>query len=538
MRFLALLLALCCGSAMGAQMLRILDARGNPLPNFTLHGRLTVENVDWLHAPSTRVNEISIPYPSLKTDARGYLNFGEKTMLPPGRYRLALASEDTAGPLVSFVIGADGQATIDHYALAAQPRDITQTVFGKDGKPLPHAVVSATYCWQDLAYTLHATANAEGTVVWKDVPPVRLLVWGPRVAQGVLPADATQVTAPLLPVETLTQYTPLFQPTVAGTVPEPVSWWRVMHGPCLTETEMGEAIFAPGNASGLHLGSNDSRVGDRLSVIILAKSLPPRVAYLDDAIMPMNEYGVTVNFPITFHAAPEIRGRLLRSDGRPLPGVSRLGIAPADVGSFPQLLRQPKLVKLGLMCPVETGDGSFAVRVPVAGKYRLLVDLYDDKSPLPPALQLNVVPGVNTVAVKLPAPLIEVPAGTVVRGLARYAPANPTFLTVAAHAPLMPVFGPTEGLLGLAYRTTPNTLCFWTAHRPLQTLKLRDVTLSFRNAQGNPYQERVILLPLLPLSREEWMGRDTPELYTADTKRLILNGAQSYHLQLWPGTYT
>ena len=145
-------------------------------------------------------------------------------------------------------------------------------------------------------------------------------------------------------------------------------------------------------------------------------------------------------------------------DGKPVPRVNRLVVLALDAEP-PALPERPFRTpnELPPLTPVPAGDG-YEVKVPGPGKYRLLVDCFDDSVPPLPGMVVTVpAEGADTV-VALPPPVLTVPRGAEVGWLTRHAPQRPQSLIATAGETVVPVFGSADGLLAAWFRPAPDVL--------------------------------------------------------------------------------
>jgi hypothetical protein len=515
-----------------AQTLTVVDADGQPLVNTRLHGHIAGNAVTWAEQPSvTR----AYTYPDeFTTDVQGKLDFvRQHRTLAPGTYLCALASASQEGAVVALTVEADGTLSQDRYTLADTPRDVTQTVYGYDGAPAAHARVFASYCTYDTAHLLDGMCDATGTVVWKGLPHVRVIVWGDQVPVAVIPPDADSRT-PSLPRSMPTRemdYAVTLRPANPIAAVEPMRWWSTRIRQYGQEDSRSAGSYDPlVKEAALNCFPAPLANGETVSVVLVSNGAVPRLGYLDNVFVPYNEYGRAITIPVTFAPLLQAHGALVDAQGAPAPGVSRLRVLPDDPRALPRLLLRPEVRALGLLQATLADAGHFTVTLPQPGGYRLLVDLFDEHVPTPSALHFAVTPEQSRPTITLPPPLFSAPGGSEVRYLIRNAPATTRVLTVAARGDAVAVYGPRADLLQLTCRPAPNVLLSWDAARQtITTLALQHTTLSLRTDAGTPAYGRITLEPLLP-------SRGNSNSPGAESDAQPLNGPQQA-LDLWPGVY-
>ncbi len=62
--------------------------------------------------------------------------------------------------------------------MTARCRRVQQTIFGEDGNPKPGATVTASYTLNGQWVLESAQADNDGKVLWKQLPPAPVIVWG------------------------------------------------------------------------------------------------------------------------------------------------------------------------------------------------------------------------------------------------------------------------------------------------------------------------------------------------------------------------
>jgi len=514
------------------------------LPAFT-HARVTITDEKKVPLANKRLTRaLSFPIPNrdnfwqgdtggrnalsqtciVTTDAQGVVDLGP---LPAQSYTLTVYDGQRAGPAKDFTLTEKEDAAVA-YTLPSTGRRIVQTVFDNAGKAVPNAEVTATYCWGGKAIYRTAASDAIGKVVWDDVPAARVIVYGPRIAAGVIPADATEVTAPL-----------------PAPVPEQQSVDVAVHiehkeAPVEMRLFLGDDNY--GFTQVLHFqGSMNSGEhyipGNRLNLLVMLNTSPPQVASVLDAYFPYVEGSDRcVDFPpLTFHDGTEIVGSFALPDGKALAHVNRLQLAEVEVPeSVRKLLHHPNLPEWAHQGLDLHPDGSFTMTIPFPGSYRLLVDLYDEAAPALPALQFDAKPGHSQQIFHLPAPFAMVPGGATLTWLALNAPATLRQFTIQADADTVPLFAPADRIFACWYQPTPNTRKLWThtAGATWRTLPLRSARVMPKNPPMASLAGPFALLPPFPSLRDE-NNRQLPRM----SDGIPFKPECHYEWNLWPGQY-
>jgi len=475
----------------------------------------------------------------LRTDQNGVF----RTTLPPGELTIVARGIKTTVTLVG------GQETAKEIQVPArgQLRDVTLTVRTADGKPDAGATVSASYLADGKIQIRRAITDAKGVIVWKDLPAVRVIVWGPTLPAGVIAVDATTVTTPLPTPIAEGVYSVDFTMTNPGDQPTRISWQMKRPG----DRDFGGGYSAesfyntpqPGEAIRVTQRYNLA-AGQLFSFSFFTRTDPPRLYYLQDAYAPYLDDTGDIAYPFTATEAPGGHIRLLTKDGKPSIGVSQFALAPMGEQGLPPILSILAQSAGVFYDPSDNGDGSYTVCVPAPGRYRLLLDLFDQFTSPPKDFILDLREGMKEITITLPQPLVTVPGGTEVNWVTINGPADAHRLLVAAHAPSVPVYGPGSQILALWYRPAPDRLVLFNAvdgSKP-KTLTLRNAKLLLQNQDGTRYSNASArLAPLMPVTMRELNAnpnatpaRNTmPEVtwtnLTATTGKVRMN--------LWPGTY-
>jgi len=412
-------------------------------------------------------------------------------------------------------------------------RQVTHTVFDVAGKPAAHAQVTAAYCVGRAATFQHATTDAGGIAIWKDLPALPVIVWGEGIPAGVIPAAASTVTTPL----------------AAPKPQEKVNVSFVSDG--IGKGAYTAFLVRQNNASiigGSGYGRDNRQLTAGVPTTLNAVSLEPcGYAGFGTVYLPYPAEGNTVEFTFTFTRGPLLNGRFQLANGTPVNGVSKIGVLPVEVEGFTPTEVRALQRQFGLFTNAAPlffyPDGHFAVQVPAPGTYRLLVDLFDENMPSLPALTRQIKAGTQEATITLPAPFATVPAGSQLFWMAQNAPCNPQRLLVPAMQPQMPIFGPKDAILALWYQPTPNVLQVCAGTGGMRQLTKRQVRLAVTTPDGTPYADRmgprVSLLPLFPPVRFDnsmpWDSR-TNYHHLPEFSRLRADG-YPWQVALWTGNY-
>ena len=502
----------------GLPRIKVVDEKGKPLADRKLKCTIAYSyppySLFW--GEDTSVHNQLTNWHEETTDANGVLELGS---FPPQRYTLTISDGNNAGKSENFAVTPDGKVSIDTYVLPSAQRRIVQTVFDTRGAPVPNAAVTATYCWGGKVVYKKAVTNAQGKVTWEDIPSARVIVYGPTIAAGVIPADAVEVTAPLpAPVPQEGKQLDL-EFTMDVTLPAPADLKIYFRGPSFTSDP---TVHFQGGRS-IHSWRLRSTPGSPFTLIMLLESDPPKVAMLTGEYLPYlegDDRRAVFQMPELAECGV-LRGSFVLPDGRRVPGVSRLELLPLDPPDWLRVVQaNPGLAALIRPAPVLQPDGSFTVSSIYPGSFRLLVDFLDAGAP-DPNLTFALAPGKDETRVfQLPQPLAMAPGGTTVTYLPAGAPGRPRTLATHAFADTVPVFGPVELMLACWYRSAANTLMLRTRDTAWQSLKLRSVRFTPKNAPFTSGMEQFHVAPPLPGERE-----------------LIFEPEHDYLLDMWPGQY-
>jgi len=439
----------------------IVDAQGKPLADTALTGEFHYTLWDqpyWANEGFQHGGHGSIELiKDARTDARGLAVLGE--FQANCSYQLNLEGGGYSGDTVKGAIDEAGVSTPLQYNMTHAFRRVVQTVFDAQGRPAPNAEVFATYYWKQETIRRRAVSDADGRVTWENLPPVRVIVWGPSAPAGVLAADAAEAAAPLPAPQPKNMTTIAFRIPLEVTEPLVCHWLREPGKndgfkdytvQKIQPAANGDPVFPTGYLS--------YRVGAPASALAILDTTPPTVACVRDVYVPFYEgtfARMTIDTPI--RACVPLHLRFVTPDGAPVPGVSRFSlreVESADPLPAYAFTEDPAIPRGATLLPRERPDGTYDLLLP-PGMYRLLVDAFDEAAPALPALTLKVAPGDREVTVTLPAPLVAVPAGATVAWSLRQQPDREHTLPVPASAPLMPFFGPRAEIARLSLRAPP-----------------------------------------------------------------------------------
>ena len=480
--------------------LLVVDAAGAPIVNATVKGTIsyTMPNMQFwdIEGYPTNNNPARSPLNGNSTDANGVLNLGN---WPAGKYDITLRTDEAGGPPQTIDLKPDG--AVIKYALNMRPRDVTQTVFGGNGQPAPNTQVYASYSSKGKVIIAQATSDAKGIVLWKDLPPVRVIVWGNGVPAGVIPTDATTIDtvlpAPVVDNNNYRQQMLFIKLGNAGNEP-----FHLRYNITGTRNNSinDDFTYTPQQGDRPQFSGTS---GTLFSAYIVTKTSPPRLAIINQKYFPYLDDGDSAEMTLELQSCPMLKGRFSTQTG-PVQEVNQFRIVPIKISSDMTIFSQNDAIsRTNLMQPVFAADGSFTAALPCAGSYRLVVDLYDESIAPIPELLLDIPAEGKTADIKLPEPFFKVPAGTEINWLTPATPKTPRRLIVAAGSNPMPVFGPKDQLLACWFRPSPDKLIFWgAADQQQRQLSLRSVAITALDKDGKPfgYNMSSALLPLLPLS--------------------------------------
>ncbi len=517
----------------------LLDEAGNPLRNTAVRGDLSYPQVNTRaglqymdHDPTTTPGHYALR--GMATDNQGQLELGQ---FAAQHYNLMLLVGTKAGAMLPFEVTAKGEQTVNEYTVKYGTRDVTETVRTADGKPLAGVEMSISYAWADKTVLLRQLTDAQGVVVWAQLPPVRVISWGGGLPAGVIfPAD-TAVTTPLPAPDTSAAQLPV-QLIIDAADPAAMEFDYIARGLNImdinTGVQEGMAATTPHRVT----VNATAATGNELSLLLWSKTVRPFVAAVPDFYIPYDDAVDGASIPLTLTPSPVVRGKFLNFKGQPLPGVSRFAISCTSSGAIADLLRSPEAAEKRLLTPIEEPGGRYTVATLVPGKFRALVDLYDEAAASIPVLRWEVAAGEQVKDITLPENLTAVTSGAELFWVTNTAPAHARSMVVQPYGGKVPVFGPKENLLALWYRSAPDELVLWNAtdkKTPLQKFTLKVNYLTPLTAHPGDYQIRPFL-PTKVLLIEQFMGysaaHSTPESLPNECK-----GTQMTRVNLWPGKY-
>jgi hypothetical protein len=383
----------------------------------------------------------------------------------------------------------------------AAPRQVTHRVFAPGTRtPVPEARVYASYCWETKAVLAEATADREGQVVWSSLPPVRVIVWGPKVAPGVIEPTVTDTRDPLPAPEadSRTVFVSISLPDLDIPGKQIITLLTRENG----KSQLGHATDAFGSLDQpkRHTISLHTPSGTPVSVFAVANTAPCRWMRLETyyvPYLPTRLKGATC--PLTWQTGITVRGRFVAPNNLAIHGFSRAIAVPVDVPSLPTeyqyqaYMNQPLAANM-LHLSVKRG-GAFTLSVPLPGTYRFLIDLFD--AAMPP-LTVTVTHDAEGQVVNLPEPVITAPANAELIWYRKGAPFTPHRMRVVGRpGQIVPVFGPIDHLLVCWYYLDRETMVLWNALdlQPQRTLKLMRLNLQL---PGNVGMAKRCLFPLMP----------------------------------------
>lgn len=277
--------------------LQLVDPQGIPAANVPVWGNLTAEGhalTYWDDEQKTNELPQVIDLRDLQTDRAGMVTLG---LVPARKYTMVLGAGDSVGERVALDVHEDGTISLERYTLLRQMRArVVQTVFGADGKPAPHAELTASYCWRGKVTLRSAAADETGRVIWSDIPPVRALIWGKGVPVGVLPSTGNSVNTPLPAPVPQSKCTYRFQIINFGDVPVDLNWMVTGSASGRTQAALQPIHQADGLLARF---DRPCQSGEQLELIVEAKTKPTRSAFMKGLYLPyLDVEGIAV-FPIT-----------------------------------------------------------------------------------------------------------------------------------------------------------------------------------------------------------------------------------------------
>ena len=281
-----------------APICTLVDAKGKPLGNapVNVHVQALRELTPPGQHPAGGESFLNIPL-TLQTDANGVLQLPKMIDAP---FTIAVRGGDRYGGRMPMRGAADGVTTLPpRYVLGEGLRSVRQTVIGKNGAPAKHATVTATFCWLERLFQRTATTDADGVVVWTDLPPVRAIITGDAVAPGVLPADAVTVTAPLPAPTGQKPLTLQVIPLNAADVPVKLTW--------TVRAAVPQVVTSPYTPGALTTNRRTFALQPNtpFSVTVTTAGVPPRGATLEIPSLPYPEEGENlVEMPLLLAPAP------------------------------------------------------------------------------------------------------------------------------------------------------------------------------------------------------------------------------------------
>jgi hypothetical protein len=364
-------------------LIRLVDETGTPVTKVKVEGALTLED-----AIDVTANDVWLPGPAPTqslhfgtetdacTDEAGILHLGK---LVPGTYRLYLRAGDLSGKLVRIQVGGAQPAP---YVLTKQPRAVSQLVFDPDGTPAVGAEVRVVYTLGTRIVTQRATANANGVVVWPDLPPVTAITWGPRVAPGILPDDAETITTPLPPPHA-SAHLPmvvLLSLEQLGTEAITVKWSASREAGGLY---WDRGMYSPGTNTSVP--SVPLRPGTPFAFAITTQTVLMWAAIEPYAFLPPWDDDATLHYPTALQNATTVNLSFAIADGaiREPTAVARVSAMPNDLARYlPDAGNALEMLnRVGLYAPKVNQDGIFSYLQPTGDTAHLLVDLNDAVPP-------------------------------------------------------------------------------------------------------------------------------------------------------------
>jgi hypothetical protein len=444
----------------------------------------------------------------MTTDGDGCLALG---LFAPGDTRVEVRTPGRCGVPLSFVPVGDG-APLAFTCLLAEPTgSLTQVVYDARGRPAPHTDVCAAFCWFGQVTLLRAHTDADGKVIWRNLPPAPLLVWGDGVPLGRIdPGRAAMQPLPAVSPGTPTRVRLLADGADAATAVA----WMIRRGPQMaTATDAVETLVHTGVPVATTVAAMPAQ--SPLGVGAVTQPAPSRAAFWDVIYVPQNDLPdaeeITVHLPLL----DTPRAVLSLTPGPNGPTLPRtLTVTPHDTDRMPQLLTPETARRLGFFTPALLPDGTREWYVPVPGDYTVAADLGGDAQS---RLTLNA--GRNACTLTFQTVLPQVPAGVEVFGILARDPGRVVHLPAGAEGTIAPIYGGHAGVLAAWYTPSTDRRVLWdwlAAEEPARTLTLRDVIVH-APADATPLQ----WLPDLP--------------GTATRAPIPFDPTHAAHLRLFPG---
>jgi len=479
---------------------------------------------------------------TLYADPAGVVTLGA---WPTGRYSAKLTVGGEEQEPQAFTITAE-KSSLDRFIVGERPRKVTQTVFDAQGHPVPNTELYASYCWLGKVTVLRNTSDATGKVVWKTLPPVRVIVWGKHVPAGVLLAETTTVTEPLPPPVPDTAKTIRFYLLNPGDQPVHYSWLLWKSNIVSDPDDSLEMDYYPLTDFQVRSGVRDSAYwecnmqgGAPFSMLVVSQTHPLWKTALSEVYAPYVDSDIPVIFDLVLNEGAYVKGRVTTPSGPPT-ALNSIRLTTVQESELPHTLSETLARQLGHQVVTLTGKGEFDASVLSPGTYRVEIDLYDRAAPTPAAMLLKVEQGENTAVIPLPDPVVNVPGGTTVFWAMRNAPMQIRRVTVDKEAKDVALFAPKEQLLALWYSPEIGKLQLYTpgdVKEPVRTLTLRAVTLQPRDEKGKMVTAALHLMPLLPLAVDQRVFYQLPNEGHAEQISTLLRHDGVYKANLWPGTY-
>jgi hypothetical protein len=458
--------------------LKILDGDGKPLPNDkTVSG--TISSImpanwymdDWMNVAtpgifSGRRSGQSKELKDLKVNDGKIIIPG---LMPGVSFDLQLRNDGKAGPNTRLVVDFEGKSTLTQYQFGNNK--VEQKLTGADGKPKANTMINASYIMDGTVQVVAAKSDENGIIKWAGLPGGRLIVWG----DGITPQTFNTDNPTGLPLPPRAEgYVNLAIPNLpAGTR---LVWFNGLE--YKAGTKLNYITVTP--TTPVQFSTN---YGIPMSLYAITNEPTPRIAvyslHLPYQDLADKQFGSTlkINLPLVNGGDGYIE--TVNND------KSTADISRVKVTSIDPLINQ--LIANGKFVRVINNAGKIRIFSPIAGTYRVNVDLDDD------GIAVNL-PIKEKITVKMKEILFKVPGGSEVNYILKKNANEISTLSVTADKNDVAVYGNSKDILGCWMQKSAGSMLIW---RPeygngnLKELKLRNLELII-NGVANPDDIRIM----------------------------------------------
>lgn len=469
----------------------------------------------------------------LVSDPTGRLDLGA---LAARSYTMSIQAGARVGKPVPFVVDGDGAASIGKYVIGDGLRQVVQTVRRANGTPAPDTDVWASYLWANQVSLRRGRTDDQGRVVWRDVPPTSLTVWGDGVPAGVTDEVSAEVTGVLPAPKPGPPVTIRLMAENAGAQAGTILWYQRTDAGA--EPALTEMPYRPGAGSWTMARWS---LGVPVAVSALLVAAPLRLAVVHHLYLPEIDtlMPTQVDVLIPFTECPTVRLRFVGPDGAPVAPLSSVRVLTSELtGPLPGMLPPTALARLTTAATTGSDpDGVMTIALPTAGQVTLGVDL---GIVLPP---ITVTEGVREITVPLPAPLLIVPAGAEVSYAMRDRPDDAQRLVANAWHAETPIYGRRDDVLAAWSTVAPDRLEVWNFLRPQprETHRLRTVFVQPAVGGGGVYPRALTVPAPLPVTAGERAGMGAPvgtrARPEARARTFTPEATRLGPLEMWTGEY-